>query len=207
MKNPPKILSATYLRRLVPFLVFCTAVALSFSARFLPGINTAKAFRGFFIEMVVFLPLMFILIGLFDVWFPRSKIERHIGKDSGAKGILWVVLLATLQAGPLYGSFPVAYMLWKKGSSPFNIFVYLGAFSAMKIPMLTFEIGFLGWRFSLLRTALSIPVFIAVAWIIDRGLKGKTFVINDGGTPPNPKSSISDGNGADEQKPIEKGIL
>jgi hypothetical protein len=54
-----------------------------------------------------------------------------------------VILLAMLQAGPLYGAFPVAYLLWKKGASIKNIFIYLGAFSTLKILMLTFEIGFL----------------------------------------------------------------
>ncbi len=169
-----------YVRRLVPFVVFCAVIGVSFYTKFFPGIRTARTFRSFFVEMAAFLPLMFILIGLFDVWFPRNLVERYIGGDSGVKGTIWVILLATLQAGPLYGSFPVAYMLWKKGCSPFNIFVYLGAFSATKIPMLTFETGFLGWRFSLLRTILSVPVFIAIAWIIDRSFRAGKFVMNDG---------------------------
>jgi uncharacterized membrane protein YraQ (UPF0718 family) len=38
----------------------------------------------------------------------------------------------------------------------------------MKIPMLSFEIGFLGWRFSLMRTLLSLPVFIIIAVIMEK---------------------------------------
>jgi uncharacterized membrane protein YraQ (UPF0718 family) len=180
MKNTNTIFSFTYFRRFIPFIIFCAAIVASVLTHFTSGIQTARTFYGFVLEMAAFLPLMFVLIGLFDVWFPRNVVEQHIGKDSGFKGSLWVMLLATLQAGPLYGSFPVAYMLWKKGSSPFNIFVYLGAFSAMKIPMLMFEVGFLGWKFSLLRTILSIPVFIGIAWIIERSLGGREFVMNDG---------------------------
>ena len=146
MKNQPPIYSTQFVRRLIPFLVFCLAIGVSFAMHFLPGIHAAKTFHEFILEMVAFLPLMFILIGLFDIWFPRNIVERHIGKDSGVKGALWVIFLATIQAGPLYSSFPVAYMLWKKGCNPFNIFVYLGAFSVMKIPMLTFEVGFLGQK-------------------------------------------------------------
>ena len=200
MKNQGPAINVQYLRRLVPFLVFCLAIAVSYAAHFLPGIHAAGTFREFIIEMLAFLPLMFVLIGLFDVWFPRSMVERHIGKESGIKGTLWVMLLATLQAGPLYSSFPVAYMLWKKGSSPFNIFVYLGAFSVMKIPMLTFEVGFLGWKFSLLRTVLSIPVFIAIAWLIDRSLNGRPFVMNDGGNTSMSKTDISNDNRGDKVK-------
>jgi len=61
--------------------------------------------------MITFIPFLFIIVGLFDVWFPKEKIEKHIGKDSGIKGILIVVILAMLQAGLLYGAFPVAYIL------------------------------------------------------------------------------------------------
>lgn len=38
----------------------------------------------------------------------------------------------------------------------------------MKIPMLTFEVAFLGWRFSLARTLISIPVFITLAVPMER---------------------------------------
>lgn len=141
----------------------------------------AKIIRGnfwlFFTEMITFLPFMFILVGLFDVWFPKEKVEKHIGKESGVKGIIWCILLAMLQAGPLYGAFPVAYLLWKKGCSIKNIFIYLGAFSTLKIPMLTFEIGFLGLKFSLLRTLITLPVFILIAEIMEIYLRNKNFEI------------------------------
>ncbi len=131
------------------------------------GKTVEKNFLTFFTEMISFLPAMFILIGLFDVWVPRKIVERHIGNESGIKGMLWVILFATLQAGPLYGAFPVAVMLYKKGASVKNVFIYLGAFSAYKIPMLTFEITFLGLKFSLLRTIFSLPVFIAIGYFMN----------------------------------------
>jgi len=92
---------------------------------FAPSKIIQNNFWLFFVEMITFLPFMFILIGLFDVWFPKEKVEKHIGAGSGIKGIFWVILLAMLQAGPLYGAFPVAYLLWKKGCSIKNIFIYL----------------------------------------------------------------------------------
>lgn len=136
-----------------------------------------RNFWLFFSEMITFLPFMFILIGLFDVWIPKEKIEKHIGKESGVKGIIWCILLAMLQAGPLYGAFPVAYLLWKKGCGIKNIFIYLGAFSTLKIPMLTFEIGFLGLKFSLLRTLVTLPVFILIGEIMEIYLRDKNFEI------------------------------
>lgn len=135
-------------------------------------------FWMFFKEMIVFLPFMFILVGLIDVWFPKEKVEKHIGKGSGIKGMSLVILLAMFQAGPLYGAFPVAYLLWKKGSSIKNIFIYLGAFSTLKIFMLSFEIGFLGLKFSLLRTLFTLPLFILIGYIMEWYLHDKDFKVH-----------------------------
>jgi uncharacterized membrane protein YraQ (UPF0718 family) len=155
----------------VVFILISHILNLSF------GKKIYSNFYMFFIEMITFLPFMFILIGLFDVWFPREKIEPHIGKESGIKGTIWVILLAMLQAGPLYGAFPVAYLLWKKGCSIKNIFIYLGAFSTLKIPMLTFEIGFLGLKFSLLRTLFTLPIFILIGNLMEVYLRDKNFEV------------------------------
>ena len=162
-------------QKYIPPIFFIILIGLSWLSDFAAGEQIGLNFWMFFKEMILFLPLMFILIGLFDVWVPRENIEKHIGKESGWKGTGLVILLATLQAGPLYGAFPFAYILWKKGCSVRNVFIYLGAFSTIKIPMLTFEIGFLGLKFSLLRTLITLPVFILIGYLMEGYLKGKNF--------------------------------
>lgn len=169
------------LRKFSLIFLFVIFVTGSLIAHFSAGIEIGINFRMFFMEMILFLPLMFILIGLFDVWVPRERIIRHIGPQSGIWGILWVVLLAMLQAGPLYAAFPVAAMLWRKGCSIRNVFIYLGAFSALKIPMLAFEVGFLGWKFSLLRGLFSLPIFVAIGFLMAVYLKGRAFEVKDPG--------------------------
>jgi len=136
----------------------------SFWFGFNPGKTIYLSFTESFIEMITFIPFLFIIVGLFDVWFPKEKIEKYIGKGSGAMGILAVIILAMLQAGPLYGAFPVAYILYKKGASVRNIFIYLGAFSSLKIPMLGIEIGYLGLKFTLARTLVALPLFIVAGY-------------------------------------------
>ena len=158
-------------------LVFLVFISLSWTFDFPSGKQIGMNFWMFFKEMILFLPIMFILIGLFDVWVPRNKIEKHIGGESGWKGTALVILLASLQAGPLYGAFPFAYILWKKGCSIRNVFIYLGAFATIKIPMITFEIGFLGLKFSLLRTLITLPLFIIIGYIMEWYLKDKNFEI------------------------------
>ena len=159
-------------------ILFAVFITGSFIFGFEPGKMVYNNFRKFFAEIIILLPLMFLLIGIFDVWVPRERIERHIGHGSGLAGMFWVILLATVQPGPLYGAFPVAYLLSKKGASARNIFIYLGAFSCMAIPMYAFEIGFLGVKFWFLRFIFSLLVFIAIGFVMEKFV-GKEFKVRE----------------------------
>jgi uncharacterized membrane protein YraQ (UPF0718 family) len=159
---------------------YAVLTILSFVFGFDPGKDVFRNFTGSFIEMITFVPFLFIIVGLFDVWVPKEKIQKHIGHGSGIEGIALVVLLAMLQAGPLYGAFPVAYLLYRKGASVRNIFIYLGAFSSMKIPMLGIEIGYLGIMFTIARTLVSLPLFIGIGYFMEWFLKSRGFEVKDG---------------------------
>ncbi len=155
------------LRKSWPWLALATVLGFWIYSRVsgegLPAGPTAEGrLRDVFLEPAQVLPPMFLLIGLFEVWVPRRIVERYLGKGAGAAAIPWVMLLAMIQMGPLYAAYPVAMSLWRKGCTPRNVFIYLGAFTTAKIPMVGFEVAFLGWRFSLARVLLTIPVFILV---------------------------------------------
>ena len=167
-------------RNYVWVAAYVILTVLSFIVGFDPGKAVYTNFTQSFIEMITFVPFLFIIVGLFDVWVPKERIEQHIGRESGIKGIALMVLLAMLQAGPLYGAFPVAYLLYRKGASIRNIFIYLGAFSSMKIPMIGIEIGYLGIEFSLVRTLVSLPLFIGIGYLMEWHLKNRRFEIRDG---------------------------
>ena len=164
----------------VVIILFTLIIAFSYLTSFLPGIVIFENnFIGFIKEMMYALPIIFILVGLIDVWLPKEIVQKHIGDSSGIKGIIYVILFAFFQAGPLYGSFPIAYLMWKKGSSSTNIFIFLASTSTMKIPMLAFEIGFLGLKFSLLRIIVTLPIFIVVGMIMGRYFDKNNLKIKD----------------------------
>ena len=105
-------------------IAFTLFIAGSYLFKYKPGISIFQDnFWAFIKEMILALPVMFILVGLFDVWVSKERVQKHIGKASGIKGVLLVMLLGFLQAGPLYAAFPVAYILWKKGTSAKNVFI------------------------------------------------------------------------------------
>jgi uncharacterized membrane protein YraQ (UPF0718 family) len=167
-----------YLKNYVWVIFFVIFSSSSYFVGFKPGLVISSNFSDFFKEMISFIPFLFIIIGLCDVWFPKEMVEKHIGKESGVKGILLVICLAMLQAGPLYGAFPVASILYNKGASVKNIFIYLGAFSSMKLPMLGIEIGYLGIKFTIIRTLISLPLFICIGFIMEKML-GNTFKVEE----------------------------
>lgn len=160
--------------------LFLVLTAISFVIGFQPGKDIFNSFGDSLIEMILFIPFLFIIIGLFDVWVPKEKIQMHIGRESGIRGIAIMVLLAMLQAGPLYGAFPVSYMLYKKGAGVRNVFIYLGAFTSMKLPMLGIEIGYLGIDFTIARTLVSLPLFIGIGFLMELILKNRGFEVQDG---------------------------
>lgn len=86
-----------------------------------------------------------------------------MGPDAGIKGPIISFLIGSAAADPLYGAFPVASVLTKKGASLMNVFIFIGAWSTTKIPMLLFGMKALGIAFSLARLVIDIPGIILIA--------------------------------------------
>ncbi len=132
------------------------------------GLEVAHRTKESFLEMLSFVPPVFLLLGLLDVWVPREKVIAHLGPSSGITGLSLAVLLGAVAAGPLYAAFPVAAVMLRKGASFFNVMVFIGAWSTLKIPMFLFEMQFLGQAFAITRWFLSLAAIVAIAFFLDR---------------------------------------
>jgi len=80
-----------------------------------------------------------VLIGLFQAWVPRHRIERHLGHEAGLRSHFFSVLLAGTTVGGLMVAFPVALALRQKGARYAVIFSYLETAGVVRIPMTLFE--------------------------------------------------------------------
>ena len=87
-----------------------------------------------------------------------------------------VVFLVMLQAGPFYGAF-LFFIYFRNKAVVSIIYLPLGAYSTIKVSMLTFEVGFLGLKFSLLRALVTLPVFIINGYLIKWYLKTRNFEV------------------------------
>ena len=122
----------------------------------------------YFIEMMLILPAVMVILGLFAIWVSKETIIKYLGKTSGLKDIFLAIILGALPTGPLYVAFPMASSLLKKGAKISNIIVFLSTWACIKIPQEMVELQFLGVRFMLLRLSLTIIFVVIMGVFIEK---------------------------------------
>lgn len=140
--------------------LFALFVAGSLIAGYPPGEAIGGNFLGFSVQMLKILPCVFVLVGLFDVWIKQATVERHLGYGSSRLSYLWAVLLAGTTVGGLHVAFPVAQALYVKRAKLGVVLAFLSSAGICRVPMTLFEASFLGWRFTCVRFAVSLPLVI-----------------------------------------------
>lgn len=151
-------------------ILFAVFIIFSFLFDFEVGRGIFENFFSFFLTMIKFVPAVFILIGLFDVWVDKKLIEKHLGEDANFMSYIWALVFASTTVGGLYVAFPVSTALYKKGASPRIIFTYIGAAAICRIPMTLFEASYVGIKFTVLRWTISIPLIIISSIILEKML-------------------------------------
>lgn len=126
----------------------------------------------FFIELILILPAVMVLMGLFAVWVSKEMVVKYLGKTSGIKGISLAILFGTLPTGPLYVAFPMAAALIKKGARISNIIIFLSAWACIKIPQEMVELQFLGPKFMVARLILTIIFVVIMGVSIEKLIEG-----------------------------------
>jgi uncharacterized membrane protein YraQ (UPF0718 family) len=106
-----------------------------------------------FLGVALIILAVFILIGLFQVWTKEEAVVRHLGHESGAKGLVLGALLGTALNGPLFSVFPLIKGLLNKGAKVGVIAVIFATY-AIKVPMIPLEIAFLGLKFAVVHNSL-----------------------------------------------------
>ncbi|MCK5787301.1 MAG: hypothetical protein KAH54_12185, partial [Candidatus Sabulitectum sp.] len=106
--------------------IYAVFIIFSLATGYQPGKDIGSNFLSFTLSMLKILPGAFILIGLFQVWVSRERVEKHLGEESSLMSFLWVLLLAGTTVGGLYVAFPVAWALYEKGARLQVVLAYVG---------------------------------------------------------------------------------
>lgn len=120
------------------------------------------------LSMMIIVPPIFLLIGLFDVWVPRETVIKLMGEKSGAKGMLLAFFLGAFSAGPTIAAFPIALLMIRKGARYSNVIFFLMVWSSLKLPIVFYQIAELGIKFSLVINLTMLAVFIISALIAEK---------------------------------------
>ena len=157
--------------------LFLVIVALGYIIMFIArpemGIESVKSSGYYIKEMLMIMPVIFILTALLDIWVPKEKIMRYLGKNAKAKGAVLSFVVGSISAGPVYAAFPMCVMLHKKGASIRNIVIILSSWAVIKVPMLLNEAKFLGPKFMAVRWVLTVIAIVIFAWITAKIVKDK----------------------------------
>ena len=140
--------------------LFILFIAAAYIAMFIidqnMGIASVKNSFYYIKEMIMIMPVIFVLTALLDLWVPKEKIMKYLGKEANAKGVVLSLALGSISAGPIYAAFPLCVMLHKKGASVRNLVIILSAWAVIKVPMLLNELKFLGFEFMAIRWVLTV---------------------------------------------------
>ncbi|NLO41006.1 MAG: permease [Ruminiclostridium sp.] len=157
--------------------LFLVIIALAYIIMFIInptlGIASVKNSGYYIKEMLMIMPVIFILTALLDMWVPKEKILRYLGKEAKAKGVFLSFVVGSISAGPIYAAFPMCVMLHKKGASIRNIIIILSSWAVIKVPMLLNEAKFLGPQFMAVRWVLTVIAIIIFSWIGAKIVKDK----------------------------------
>jgi uncharacterized membrane protein YraQ (UPF0718 family) len=109
---------------------------------------------------------VFIFVGLFQVWIKEEAIVKHLGHESGFKGLVLGALVGTALNGPLFSIFPLMKSLLRKGAKLGVVAVIFSTY-AIKVPMLPLEITLLGLKFTLIHNLLMLLSAFAMAPLME----------------------------------------
>ena len=120
------------------------------------------------INMLLIVPPIFLLIGLFDVWIERETVIKLMGEKSGVRGMALAFFLGAFSAGPTIAAFPVAMIMLKKGAKYSNVLFFLMVWSSLKLPIVFYQVTTIGLKLTSIINLTMLTVFIVAAILTEK---------------------------------------
>ena len=104
--------------------------------------------------------LAFIIVGFVEVLSPQNLIETYLGPESGWQGLLLAEVIGMLLPGGPYAVFPIIGVIFAAGAGLGPVVTLVTSYSLLAFLTITFELPFMGWRFTAVRwgTGLLVPL-------------------------------------------------
>lgn len=122
---------------------------------------------GTFRRTILLLVLAFLIVGFVEELAPQDIVGTWLGPGSGVKGILIGEVAGALMPGGPYVIFPLIAAIYHAGAGLGPTLAMITSWSSLALLSASFELPFLGWRFTAIRMGLGLAVPVIV------GLVGK----------------------------------
>jgi uncharacterized membrane protein YraQ (UPF0718 family) len=107
------------------------------------------------------LPLLlvaFAIVGYVETLAPQELVSQWIGPDSGWTGLVIGTVAGMLMPGGPYVIFPLIAAIYSSGAGLGPTLAMITSWSSLALLSVSFELPFLGWRFSLVRLSIGLLV-------------------------------------------------
>jgi uncharacterized membrane protein YraQ (UPF0718 family) len=100
----------------------------------------------------------FVIVGYVNVLNPQEAIRYWLGPESGLRGLLIGELAGMLLPGGPYVVFPLIAAIFGAGAGIGPTLAMITSWASLALLSASFELPFLGWRFTLVRYCVALPV-------------------------------------------------
>ncbi|MEN8243148.1 MAG: permease [Chloroflexota bacterium] len=100
--------------------------------------------------------LAFVIVGFVNVLSPQNLIEKLLGPDSGWQGLFLAEALGMILPGGPYAVFPLIGVIYLSGAGLGPVVTLITSWSMLALLTVTFELPFMGWRFTAVRWGLGL---------------------------------------------------
>ncbi len=102
--------------------------------------------------------IAFVIVGYVNVLAPQELVRAWIGPDSGWRGLFLGQGAGMLLPGGPYVVFPLVAVLYEAGAGLGPTVTLVTSWAMLALLNLSFELPFMGWRFTAVRWGLGLPV-------------------------------------------------
>jgi uncharacterized membrane protein YraQ (UPF0718 family) len=103
----------------------------------------------------------FVIVGYVEALGPEALIQQWIGPESGLSGILLAEGVGMLLPGGPYAVFPIIAVLYQAGAGIAPTITLITSWATLAFISVSFELPFMGWRFTAVRWGLSLIIPLA----------------------------------------------
>ena len=117
-----------------------------------------------FLRTLPLLIVAFVIVGFVEELAPQEIVRTWIGPESGLGGVLIGEAAGALMPGGPYVIFPLIAAIYQAGAGIGPTLAMITSWSGLALLSASFELPFMGWRFSVIRLGLAsvVPVIVGL---------------------------------------------